>query len=278
LTDLARIHHIVGVRFSIKNKAGWHTRAYGDESAREAWFAMRARLFLSTLHASLLSQTCPPHKVFLMMDEADRGFYDRYLDLKESFYHPLFNVADAGHDEMAHVLSQSRLNNLAISRIDSDDLIHSGYLAAINQTICDGLSLGKKFDYVVAARGYRTDGHRIKSAFFNYSPFITVFADVFQGQTPYGFRHGDVLKHATLVCGQAHWMQFIHGGNLANQMKPVTWWDRLMGRSLSPLAFDKKVQALNASRRRHKFYSVESPVNQQWPAGFAPYLPLQNFA
>jgi hypothetical protein len=215
---------------------------------------------------------------FLMMDEADRGFYDRYLDLKESFYHPLFNVADAGHDEMAHVLSQSRLNNLAISRIDSDDLIHSGYLAAITQTICDGLSLSKKFDYVVAARGYRTDGHRITSAFFNYSPFITVFADVFQGQTPYGFRHGDVLKHATLVCGQAHWMQFIHGGNLANQMKPVTWWDRLMGRSLSPLAFDKKVQALNASCRRHKFYSVESSVNQQWPAGFAPYLPLQNFA
>ena len=269
----------MAVRFSIKNKVGWHTRAYGDESAREAWFAMRARLFLSTLHASLLSQTCLPHKVFLMMDEADRAFYDRYLDLKESFYHPLFNVADAGHAEMAHVLSQGHLNNLAISRIDSDDLIHGGYLAAINQTIRDGLVLGKKFDYVVAARGYRTDGQRIKSAFFNYSPFITVFADDFQGQTPYGFRHGDVLKHATLVCGQAHWMQFIHGTNLANEMKAVKWWGRLTGHYRSAESFERKSKSAEQTLRRYQFYSLESAVNENtWPSGFPHFGPMRTFA
>jgi len=272
------IHHVVAIRFSVKVAKGWHTKAYGEETRREAWFAMRSRLFLATLHASLVSQTRQPYKVFLMMDEGDRPLYDRYLSLAEPFYHPLFNQGSLGHSEMADLLEQSGLENIAISRIDSDDLIHTRYLESIQETIRSAVAQGLSFDYVVASLGYRTDGQRIKSAFFNYSPFITAFAPIYQRQNAYAFRHGDVLKKASLVCHTAYWMQFIHGGNLANQMKPVSWWDRLMGRSLSPLAFDKKVQMLGASRRRHKFYSVESPVNQQWPAGFAPYAPLQNFA
>jgi hypothetical protein len=212
------------------------------------------------------------------MDEGDRDFYNRYLNLKEDFYRPLFSHAEQGHQEMKAALKTYDLKNIAISRVDSDDLIHCQFLEAVQDTVRTAVAQGVPFEYVVAARGYRTDGRRIKSAFFNYSPFITSFSPSDFEQSPYGFRHGDVLKHATLVCGQAHWMQFIHGTNLANEMKAVTWWDRLMGRSLSPMAFDKKVQTLGASRRRQKFYSVESPVNQQWPAGFAPYAPLQNFA
>ena len=153
---------------------------------------------------------CQARLRFLMMDEGDRDLYDRYLNLKEDFYRPLFSHAEQGHEEIKDALKTYDLKNIAISRVDSDDLIHCQYLEAVQDTIRTAVAKEMPFEYVVAALGYHTDGCRIKSAFFNYSPFITSFSPSDVGRSPYGFRHGDVLKHATLVCGQAQWMQFIH--------------------------------------------------------------------
>ena len=275
---MSKINHVVAIRFSVKVAKGWHTKAYGDEAQREAWFAMRSRLFLATLHSSLVMQTTKPDYVFLMMDEGDRDFYNRYLNLKEDFYRPLFSHAEQGHQEMKEALKTYDLKNIAISRVDSDDLIHCQYLEAVQKTIRTAVAHGVPFEYVVAARGYRTDGRRIKSAFFNYSPFITSFSPSYFERSPYGFRHGDVLKHATLVCGQAHWMQFIHGTNLANEMKAVTWWGRLTGHYRATASFERKSKVAEQTLRRQKFYSLESAVNEStWPAGFPHFGPMRSF-
>jgi hypothetical protein len=213
-----------------------------------------------------------------MMDEGDRDLYDRYLNLKEDFYRPLFSHAEQGHEEIKDALKTYDLKNIAISRVDSDDLIHCQYLEAVQDTIRTAVAKEMPFEYVVAALGYHTDGCRIKSAFFNYSPFITSFSPSDVGRSPYGFRHGDVLKHATLVCGQAQWMQFIHGTNLANEMKAVTWWGRLTGHYRSAKSFQSKSKLAEQRLRRYKFYSLESAVNEStWPSGFPHFGSMRSF-
>src|SRR5687768_2477702 len=74
------INLYVVIRFSLRYPA-WMRSAYGQESERADWFAMRARLFKACVVASMERQTVAPRRVFVLMDVADTDFWRQHLDL-----------------------------------------------------------------------------------------------------------------------------------------------------------------------------------------------------
>jgi len=266
------ISHIVIVRFSIRTSDSRHLQAYGSEEKREQWFAMRSRLFAETLYASLQQQSVPPLKVFLLMDEADEWLYAKYLNINDPRYMPIFSKGTACFGAVSDWIKNSKLSNLALSRIDSDDLIARNFLEEVGLSIESATSQGKFFKYVVSAMGWKTDGVRFRKLFFNYSPFLTLFCQKYSGENVYAIRHGQVYKQPHIVCHNSQWMQFIHGGNLSNGFPGEAWWQWFSMKYLTLSAFNLRVFLAAKIRLRQKFYSHIQPIGPEesrfWPNGF----------
>jgi predicted O-methyltransferase YrrM len=213
------IANIVAVRFSIRMSEEWLRKAYGTEAQRGNWLAMRARLFRETLYRSLKAQTVPPRKVLLIMDEGDRAAWEAHLAFDPEFVAPVFITGRDHALPLADAVSRIAVQNVALSRIDSDDMVATGYLEAVNATIARAERLAHPFDFVVAPRGYRSDGKQLQRLYFSASPFLTRFAKRYTGQAVYGFNHVDVLQRPHVVARRAHWMQCLHDTNVANRFQ-----------------------------------------------------------
>lgn len=266
------LYHIVVIRFSIRAKDKRYKQAYGSEENRESWFASRCDLFRATIHASLTRQSTAPLKVFVLFDEGDTELYKKYLNLSEGFYHPLFSKGDSGRQEVINYLKASGLANVALHRIDSDDLVSDVYFEKVGEAIRCAFRKGVNFKYVISAVGWKTNGVFLRKAFFNYSPFLAVFYREYNGEDVYAIRHGQVLRHPHIISSDSHWMQFIHGGNLANGFPADRWWHLFSIKYLSPKLFEWRTNLAVYSMFRQKFYSrlirIDAGQSNFWPDKF----------
>lgn len=266
---MININHILIVRFSLKTREKWHLRACGEEEKRSEWFAMRAEIFRLTLHASLMIQKVKPRKIFILMDENDRPLYKQHLNLQESIYVPIFSPGDLGHKIVAQIILETGWRNLALSRIDSDDLVcSSGYFEEINKSIFSGLEAGVDFKYIVNANGLICNGRHLRRVFVNYSPFLTLYVDRYRGESVYAFPHGNVRDFPHLVSTGSRWMQYVHGTNIGNRLPVAKWFDVFLYRYVSLLSFDVKVIKASQQKRRRKFYSELIDCSECWPSDF----------
>ena len=215
------IRNSVVIRFSLRIEA-WAKQAYGEEANRQAWFAYRARIFNEGLLTCLERQTEPGAVAYLLMDDSDRSQYETHIR-KSGLLRPIFaGTSHPASGLVAEDILKSGAQDVAISRIDSDDLVSVFYIEAINRAIRSAIARDQGFDYVIAPHGYRTDMRRIEDFHHERSPFLTLFTPVYDGRNVYALNHWDVLAQPHILCDEARWVQIIHDSNLANTFTPTS--------------------------------------------------------
>ena len=209
------IQNLVVIRFSLR-LGNWAARAYGDERNRESWFAFRAAIFNKVTLASLQCQTVMPKAIYLLMDGTDVDFYHRYIDDAGGLIVPIFSQQGDHGKQLSKALQQGDASNIALSRIDFDDMICNHYFEAINAAIGQAMAEGTAFEFVIATSGYRTDFVNLQDCFLANSPFLTLYTPKYRGQNIFAIKHETVLNEKHIACPAARWMQVVHGSNIVN--------------------------------------------------------------
>lgn len=249
--DETHIDNYLITRFSLRIQ-DWATRAYGDEVNREAWFASRASMFLEGLFASVRAQTKPVLGHLLLMDSGDVRLFEKYLDVGPPLV-PLFSTNAESHPRACEYLStRGNTENLAISRVDSDDLVAFDYVERVSRCISVGLSKQLAFNFVVASDGFVTDFEQIQTVHHPTSPFLTQFSRRWSGERLFGFSHREIGQKPHIVCQEARWMICLHGSNLMNAFMNET-----------------ALEDAARSRRKGKKHALpRTPVSTHWPEAF----------
>lgn len=240
-----RIAHVAVVRFSLRLSESWSARAYGEESNRAIWLHYRKRLLDATLTESLLRQSRRPDMVFILLDVDDKAVIPH--ETFDSLYTPLYVQKGRYMGEMQQRLEKNGLSDhLAISRIDSDDVLSRHYFREVNRA---ALKANEDRVWIVAPEGFRSDLSSIQRFHYRSAPFQTLYSRAFERQNVYAMNHEWVNRenHVFVDSSEGLWMQMLHGGNLANQFRsdpvsPNRFEKRNLGGrkliTLEPRAFD----------------------------------------
>jgi hypothetical protein len=216
--EIDAIRHVVVVRFS-QRVPEWHRRTFVDERNREEWFKYRAALYRQTLGPSMRCQTKKVEGVYVLMDTDDQALYRDYLD--DGTVIPIYGRERDQERVAEDMLRRGWRRQVAISRIDSDDIVAKDYMRRLDEQIVALREAGGRPELIVACMGYRTNFAQIQRTCYESSPFITRYFETYSGGGAYTMAHQEVhsVPHASNYT--AEWMQVIHGTNVANGfMKP----------------------------------------------------------
>ncbi len=216
-------------------------------------------MFKRTLYRSLLGQTHQDFILFVLMDEADESLWEQHLAIADPRVRPVFEADPRFHlAGTRRQLLQLARPGLLISRVDSDDLLASNYLACLNARVQYFDKRGIERGVIVSSLGYITDGAYVQKVYFPNSPFISLYCRRYNFENIYSFNHGKVLELGApcLLDPRSTWMQFLHGTNLANEFR--------VDRVLSPA----QLQACAKESPRLSFAAAPEPAELGWPPGF----------
>lgn len=209
------IRFVTATRFSLRVKSEWESRAFGDDSQRPAWLSFRADLLRKGLERSLLAQSRRPDLAYLLLDADDRPFFESRL--ANSIFTPLYKDRTPVVRMLLSDLKQRAWSHhVAIARIDSDDLIHDGYVASVCREI---LRAGTGHDqWIVCTDGIRTDLQQVQRLRYACSPFLTHYAYGLGSETVYSINHERVGERSPvrLRHPESEWIQLLTGNNVAN--------------------------------------------------------------
>lgn len=247
------VRHFLVTRFSLII-GEWPTTFRADKSARNRWFRYREAMFRKTLFSSLLFQTCPFEKVYLLLDSGDVALFESHFDTYPKWITPIF-ASGTGQDHhriVAERIKSTTSGLVVISRCDSDDILHQDYSAAVCSVVRQKLHEHIQSGYVVASRGYITDGRSIQSVLYNTAPFIAHYSPTSLLDDIFSFEHDSIADKKPALLLPPLWIQVYHGGNVANRtLKPFSTFVSRSGICLSagPL----------------------QPIKSHWPEGFIYY-------
>ena len=193
-----KLTNYVLIRFSLRLKPEWAAKAYGDESNRDAWFGMRAKIFKEYLYQSLSEQTTPPYKVIVFMDEGDADLWAKHLNLPPPFS-PHYCSGNNLNENTRQILLSGPQDNIVLSRIDSDDAISRDYLESINASAMEAVKNGNNKKHIVAANGFITNLNEIQAIYYNCSPFISLYVRSYDGEVIYDIAHETILSRNPLI-------------------------------------------------------------------------------
>lgn len=211
-----KIVNVVVVRFSLVLNEDWLKKVYGDPSNRVSWLKYRLDIFNRTLRPSIIAQTWQVRAVYLLLDEQDEDFYYENCADLEGVFVPIFSRHGDHFARVGENVKAIASTNVAVSRVDSDDILSFDYISEINRVISLH-RLGKDLLRVVACSGYRTDGVRIQEVYSKVSPFITLFFSSYDGENVYAFNHSRIREMAHVKNRDARWIQLIHCSNISNR-------------------------------------------------------------
>ncbi|MGR3458068.1 MAG: glycosyltransferase [Pseudooceanicola nanhaiensis] len=206
------------VRFSLRLKEDWLRAAYGQEENRLSWLKSRGEIFKDTMYRSMVRQTYAPHKLFLLMDEGDADFFETSFKGLSDIVEPVFSQRWNHYEQVARKIHSYGKTNVAVSRGDSDDLVADNYFERVNGAIHSSVEKGIEFNYIVATRGFVSDGTQIQEIYYSCSPFLTLFRKRWDGANIYAINHEDVRSHPHVAVSDAAWLQYVHGTNIANRL------------------------------------------------------------
>jgi hypothetical protein len=250
--EIESMRNVVVVKFSIRAPE-WRRRTFVDETNRNEWFKYRCQLYRQTLGASMRCQTKKVDGVYVLMDTDDRALFRDHLD--DGALIPIFGREQDQARVAEDILRRGWTRHVAISRIDSDDIVGKDHLRNLNEQIVALQDGGGCPDLMVACMGYRTNFAQIQQTYYASSPFITRYFETYTGGGVYTMAHQDIhsVPHARNFT--AEWMQVIHGTNVANGfMKPK-----------GPMPTLEDIRAGKAQTTSSKL----APVDPQWFADWA---------
>lgn len=246
--------HVVLTRFNVRL----------GESARvpdEAWMRERAARFEALTVPSIQSQTAPPDAWLVFCDaESPRWLMKRLRGLDGVTVVPVSGPFGA---EVARHAVETRAGSgtTITTRLDSDDVIAAGYLAAVREAAAKGEG------FVNFTHGLQLAGRRLYRRSDPSNAFISLVE-----QPP--LRTVFIAEHHRLAAEgpvrQVHcapqWLQIVHGGNIANVARGIRTTSRHAGRFAVPLEVDDSGVAVDRVRTAVRLGArvVRQPHRLRW--------------
>jgi hypothetical protein len=213
-----QVNNIVIVRFSLKLNKAWQIQAYGSDENRSKWFAYRMSLFNEFLAPALRNQTVKSVENFVLMDADDKNDYQKSEHLISDIVTPIFSTNNNHFRQVSEHIKKVGYVNVALSRIDSDDIVLNNYFEEVNRSIRSATEQNIPFTYVVSTRGYRATREQWQNIYYNCSPFLTRFVAQFNGENIYDISHETIIDKLHIKCELAKWIQIIHTNNIGNTL------------------------------------------------------------
>lgn len=191
----------------------------GVAPADEDWLYYRLGFFVDACLPSVLSQrgTAPFEWLVLLDDRCSDTFRSDVENLADGAFTPVWTHQPFQRDTFAEpVASRSRAPYLITTRIDSDDAMAVGFMAAVQGQFADQERM-----FVNFPRGIQIDrsGAVYRSDILS-SPFLSLVERRGDGPplTVYAAKHARALGTAPLreVRAPVMWAQVLHGTNLSN--------------------------------------------------------------
>lgn len=221
------ISHILMTRFNVRSSPRDSTKGLSI-----VWLEERLALFEKYCLPSITGQTTRPD-VWLILFDAETPpeiktvmeNWQRQFDFIVPVYLEYFNQAVAV--SLVNGYKEPDANWLMTTRLDNDDALHPHFFEQLRHNVKEGY---REFLNVpqglIAANGkfYR------KNDWSN--PFITFSESAFNPETVWIDQHHLLARHAPIRQLALHdgWIQIVHGGNLANQIRgmraPISSLDR----------------------------------------------------
>lgn len=127
------MNNILVTRFSLRVSKAWEDKAYMGRS-RSEWLRSRFNIFNNTLVSSVKHQTVLPTHFVLLLDPGDMEIFEECCS-RDIAIEPLYANLHNYTQMLADRIKSLGLKDIAVSRIDSDDLISKDYFCEVNAAI-----------------------------------------------------------------------------------------------------------------------------------------------
>lgn len=239
-------YHVLLTRFNVQRGLQVDPRALSG-----IWLDARMRLFSNITVPSLVAQTRQPDQWLVFFDEKtpDRT---RFLFEELRQYHPsLKNVLRAeycqelGAAECArHILSlaPAATDWLLTTRLDNDDALHPHFIETVKGLCRPGVR-----EFINPTKGLIVAGARLYRKHDFSSPFISCSEPISDCRTVWIDQHQRLARHGFVrqFGLRDAWIQVVHGGNLANQVRGVRACPSSLAAGVMPDALAAAVMPLS---------------------------------
>ena len=233
--------HLLLTRFNVRRGPETDARALSLE-----WLNHRLALFAGVTVPSVLAQTRRPDQWLIFLDEQTppefRTALDRCLACLP-WVRQVYCVAldTAALTETIAPCLPSQADWLLTTRLDNDDALHPEFIATVQAMVSPGHRefLNPRHGLIV------TDGRLYRKQDLS-SPFITLSEPVAGFRTVWLDQHQRLANHGPIrqFGLKDAWVQVVHGGNLANQVRGLRVHGRSVLHGVLPLSLAREVRPL----------------------------------
>jgi len=213
--------HFLLTRFNI--------RITDDDSAARhldpAWLRPRLELFESTCIPSVDAARHPGLRWLVASDAATPDeVAERLQHLAPGRFEVVATNGVVGPTTWAPMVRErARSEQILTTRLDSDDAIGERTLRAVHDRSVDVTTRSGAVPRVLSCPfGHQVDGSRCYRRIYLQNPFISLLERAETCRTVFSFQHHDLRgRRVTYLPVRDAWFQFLHGDNLANEVRGI---------------------------------------------------------
>ena len=261
------MQHVLLTRFNVQ--LPFH--AHGDSH----WTDDRLALFERTLLSSVLGQSSRDFTWLVFFDESTNPSQRERIDILSQHEQVFVPVFIAEVFDVAHVREQLRLrwpdvDSILTTRVDNDDALARDFMATIRQSAEELSDQAPVF--LNPTYGVQFDGRLLYRRPWPWNAFISLLEPGDDPRSIFVDQHYSLGKHGRCLeigAGEPLWLQYIHGGNLANRVNglPLRRVDKVVERfSLDLDAKPAGWRDIGASVGRIGYRAVRNPSKLRGPA------------
>lgn len=215
IADPATFHALL-TRFNVRRGATPDPRVISS-----GWLNDRLAIFTSVTVPSVVGQVHPPDAWLVFLDEQTptdtRAALQKLvaqLPLLQLVYCGVFNTTVAA-GALARVVPPGR-DWLLTTRLDNDDALHPALLQTVQR-----LAASRQRMFINPQRGLIVAGGLLYRKRDSSSPFISYSEPLSECRTVWMDQHQRLGRHGPITQVQLldAWVQYVHGGNLANLVR-----------------------------------------------------------
>ena len=208
--------HVVLTRFNVRRGAAPDPRVLSVE-----WLDKRLEIFKSVTVPSVAAQTRRPDIWLVFLDQhtplpirAALQQMTEALPLLRPIY---CGVLDAAvYTDVIRRMAPAGRNWLVTTRLDNDDALHPSLLDAVQRAAAQ-----RKREFINPQRGLIVASGLLYRKRDSSSPFISYSEPLAECRTVWMDQHQRLGRHGTIrqLKLPDAWVQYVHGGNIANQVR-----------------------------------------------------------
>lgn len=212
------LKHFLFTRFNVVSEVGDKNRSPGVD-----WLRYRLKIFNKVTIPSIRNQIVKPDHWFILLDtstpdeiraEIDFIVASANLNFCKPCYIPFFNSAIAMELIKDYLCSSDEW--LLTTRLDNDDALHPRFLESVKSSAVVGTR-----EFINIPQGLIiANGKAYRKRDYS-NAFVTLSEPVAKAKSVWVEQHHRVARHAPIkqVLLRDGWIQFVHGGNIANQVR-----------------------------------------------------------